>query len=99
MLMFFEINSSFIKTALLIGYFALLLYAFGKGKEIRVKRKERAFRKKLYSVLGVESLPLYKGENIVNWSKVYTLLKNIEPSPERDEVMETVRERKNARKR
>lgn len=99
MLMFFEINPYFIKTAFLIGYFALLLYAFGKGKEIRVKRKEKAFRKKLYGVLGVENLPLYKGENIVNWSKVYNMLKEISPSSERDEVMEIVRGRKNSRKR
>jgi len=99
MLMFLEINSSFIKTALLIAYFALLLYAFGKGRELRVKRKEKAFRKKLYKVLGVENLPLYKGENIVNWSKVYNMLKEIPPSSEKDEVMEVVREKKNARKR
>lgn len=97
--MFLEINSSFIKTAFLIAYFALLLYAFGKGREIRVKRKEKAFRKKLYTVLGTEDLPLYKGENVVNWSKVYNMLKELPSSPERDEVMELVREKKNARKR
>lgn len=99
MLMFFKIDSYFIKTALLIAYFALLLFAFGKGKEIRIKRKEKAFRKKLYKVLETETLPLYKGENIVNWSKVYKLLKEVPPSPERDEVIEIVQERKNARKK
>jgi hypothetical protein len=97
--MFFEISSSTIKTAVLIAYFAFLMYAFGKGRQIRMKRKEKAFRKKLCSVLGTEDLPLYKGENIINWSKVYTMLKNVTPSPKRDEVMEIVRERKNARKR
>jgi len=99
MFMFFEINDYFIKTALLIAYLAFLLYAFGKGREIRVKKKEKAFRKKLTAVLETEQLPLYKGENIVNWSKVYTMLKKIPASPERDEVMEVVRERKNSRKR
>jgi len=98
MLMFLEVNSSFIKTALLIAYFALLLYAFGKGRELRVKRKEKAFRKKLYTLLGTENLPLYKGENVINWSKVYNMLKELPPSPERDEVMEIVRERKNRKK-
>ncbi|KJS22116.1 MAG: hypothetical protein VR72_07075 [Clostridiaceae bacterium BRH_c20a] len=99
MLMFIETNSSFIKAIFLIGYFVLLLYAFGKGKEIRIRRKEKAFRKKLYSILETENLPLYKGENTVNWSKVYIMLKDITPSPERDEVMEIVRAKKNARKR
>ncbi|MFZ7103617.1 MAG: hypothetical protein ACOWWO_13325 [Peptococcaceae bacterium] len=94
MFMFLEINSSIIKTALLIAYFALLLWAFGKGRQIRVKRKEKAFRKKLFKVLATEELPLYKNENRVNWSKVYTILKKTEPSPERDEVMETVKQRK-----
>lgn len=99
MFMFFKIDSYFIKTALLVGYFAILLYAFGKGREIRVKKKEKAFRKKLYTVLGTDQLPLYKGENMVNWSKVYTMLKSIPPSEERDEIMEVVRARKNNRKR
>lgn len=99
MYFFLKIDSYFIKTAFLIFYFAILLYAFGKGKEIKVKKKEKAFRKRLYQLLGTETLPLYKDENIVNWSKVYNLLKETPPSPERDEVMEIVRERKKAKKK
>jgi len=99
MLMFIDINSSFIKTLLLIGYFLLGFYAFRKGKEIRIKRKEKALFKKLYSILETENLPLYKGGSTVNWSKVYTMLKNITPSPERDEIMEFVKAKKSARKR
>ncbi|MFZ5942951.1 MAG: hypothetical protein ACOYVD_02495 [Bacillota bacterium] len=94
MFMFLDFNSSLVNTLFLIGYFLLLLYAFGKGREIRLKRKEKAFLKKLFAVLQTEELPLYKGQNKVNWSKVYTQLKNTPPSPQRDEVMEVVKNRK-----
>ncbi|MGI6225097.1 MAG: hypothetical protein ACOYJ1_02465 [Peptococcales bacterium] len=94
MFMFLKIDSYFIKTAFLIAYFAFLLYVFGKGREMRVKRKEKAFRNKLYEVLKTEDLPLYKGQKTINWSKVYKMLKELPSSPERDEVMAIVRERK-----
>lgn len=98
MYMFLEINSSIIKTALLIAYFVILLWAFGKGREIRVKRKEKAFRKKLFALLQIDELPLNKKSNTVNWSKVYTMVKKLEPSPVRDEILEVVKKRKQGNK-
>lgn len=85
-----------IKTGLLIIYFLILVYAFGKSKELKIKKQEKAFRQKLYKLLGTETLPLHKGENIVNWSKVYKMLEKVPASPERNEVMEIVQERRNS---
>jgi hypothetical protein len=98
MYLFIDFDSYLVKTSLLIVYFLIILYAFGKSKEAKIKKREKAFRQKIYTILGTETLPLYKDQNIVNWSKVYNLLKEVPPSPERDEVMEIVRERRDARK-
>jgi len=75
-----------------------MLYYFGKKEQSKVVNEEKAFRQRIYKLIGKESLPLYKGENIVNWSKVYNLLKEVPPSQERDEVMEIVRERRDNQK-
>ena len=95
MLMFLDMDSNTVKFLLFMAYLIFLLYAFNRGREWRLKKKEKNLRQRLYAILGIEELPIYKKENKVNWSKVYTMLKKVPDSPEKDQLIEIVKERKN----
>lgn len=84
----------FLKFLLLILYIAFLVYAFSKGRQLRMRRKEKKFQEKLCGILNIEALPLNKKQTNVNWSKVYKKLKEIEPSDEINEMIEMVNERR-----
>lgn len=95
MLMFLEnTDSALIKTVIFFAYVAFLMYAYSKGRQYRLKKKEKKFVKSLQELLETEDLPLYKGEETINWHKVYTMLKKIPDSPEKKKIFEEVQERK-----
>jgi len=95
LLMFLEnTDSALIKTIIFFAYLAFLLYAYNKGRQFRLKRKEKKFVKTLQKALETEDLPLYKGEETVNWHKVYTMLRKLPDSPEKKQLIKEVQERK-----
>jgi hypothetical protein len=98
LLMFVDSNDpALIKTIFFFAYLAFLLYAYNKGRQFRLKKKEKKFVKSLQEALETEDLPLYKGEETVNWHKVYTMLKKLPDSPEKKKLIKEVQERKTNR--
>lgn len=98
--MVLENNDGFIlKSLIFFVYVTFLFYAYTKGRMYRQKRKEKKLGKRLQEILEIENLPLYPGEETINWHRAYTLLKKIPNSPEKKELLKEVQEKKIERKK